>query len=451
MFTEYTWQDYCAAHDRQALLLDAVKRYKQSTDFRRGLEANAYFTGENPAVARKTILRAQKLETRDEHGRRHVRSAMRDVVGNRIGAGFLHRFVVQQCQFLLGNGCILPDEAMKKRLGRDFDHQLARAGERALLHGVSYLYWNCDHAEVLEAVQNSLSGFFTLADELTGQPMVGVQFWQLGLKRPMHLRLFEPDGVSLWRREADGLRCLQSKRAYVVTCRSDALGDELLEQHNYDRLPILPLYANAAHTSELTPVIQAKIDAYDRILSDFADNLDRANDVYWILNNFGGTTEDVAEMLEEINRIKAVATLSDGSGASATAEPRTIEVPFAARQAALSLLEKQLYADYMALNMDELTGGSLTNVAIRAAAANLNLKADSFEWEVFRCVRALLLLLGMDTDEIRFQRQEIGNESEIVRDIASMRPDIDRRTALKLNPYIQPDEIEALLEEKAGT
>ena len=32
-----------------------------------------------------------------------------------------------------------------------------------------------------------------------------------------------------------------------------------------------------------------------------------------------------------------------------------------------------------------------------------------------------------------------------VADIAAMRQDIDRRTALKLNPYIQPEEIDALL------
>ena len=67
-------------------------------------------------------------------------------------------------------------------------------------------------------------------------------------------------------------------------------------------------------------------------------------------------------------------------------------------------------------------------------------------------MQELLALLGVTTDEIRFQRQAIANESETVQDIAAMRGDIDRRTALKLNPYIQPEEIDALLcgpEEKA--
>ncbi|MBQ8314041.1 MAG: phage portal protein [Clostridia bacterium] len=449
MFTDVTYQDWLAAADRDKLLLTAIDRYKASRDFRQALEAGDYFRGCNSAVARKTILRARKIETRDESGRKRIRTGTEDVVGNRIGSGFLFRFITQQNQFLLANGCILKDSETKALLGADFDHQLAALGERALIHGVSWGFWNVDHLEVLEAARDSRSGFFALMDELTDQPMLGIQFWQITPDKPMYIRLFEMDGVTVFKVEKSLLIPMMPKRPYIVTLRSDALGDEVLSTGNYQRLPIIPLYANTERHSELTPAIKAKIDAYDNILSDFADNLDRANDVYWVLNNFGGTTDDIAQMLEEIQRIKAVANLSDGSGSSSTAEPHTIEVPYAARQTALDILERALYQDYMALNIDALTGGSLTNVAIRAATANLNLKADRYEWQVFRFVQQLLSLLGITTEEIRFQRQCIANESETVADIAAMRPDIDRRTALKLNPYIQPEEIDALMQQEA--
>ena len=446
MFTDVTYQDWLAAADRDRLLLTAIDRYKASRDFRGALEAGDYFRGCNSAVARKTILRARKIETRDNSGRKRIRTGTEDVVGNRIGSGFLFRFITQQNQFLLANGCILRDSETKARLGADFDHQLAALGERALIHGVSWGFWNVDHLEVLEAARDSRSGFFALMDEMTDEAMLGIQFWQITPDKPMYIRLFEMDGVTVFKVEKSLLIPMMPKRPYIVTMRSDALGDEVLSTGNYQRLPIIPLYANTERHSELTPAIKAKIDAYDNILSDFADNLDRANDVYWVLNNFGGTTDDIAQMLEEIQRIKAVANLSDGTGSSSTAEPHTIEVPYAARQTALDILERALYQDYMALNIDALTGGSLTNVAIRAATANLNLKADRYEWQVFRFVQQLLSLLGVTTEEIRFQRQCIANESEMVADIAAMRPDIDRRTALKLNPYIQPEEIDALLE-----
>lgn len=444
MFTDITWQDWAASGDQTALMLKAVELYKASAGFHSALEASAYFRGDNAAVRRKTILRARKVETRDEKGRKRVRAATQDVVGNRIPSGFLFRFVTQQNQFLLSEGCDLPLD-IKARLGADFDRQLERLGERALLHGTSWGYWNLDHLEVLEAARNPYSGFVPLLDELTGEAMVGIEFWQVSPDRPLYVRLFELDGVTVFRATGEIFEIAQPKRAYRLMIRADALGESVSEASNYQRLPIIPLHANDERRSELTPAIKAKIDAYDNIMSDFADNLDRANDVYWVLNNFGGTADDVAELLEEINRIKAVANLSDGTGATASAEPKTIEVPYAARQAALTLLEKSLYQDYMALNMDVLTGGSLTNVAIRTATANLNLKANRYEWQVRQFMESLLNLLNIPTTDIRFKRQSIANESEIIEDIAAMRGDIDRRTALRLNPYIQLEEMEELL------
>ncbi len=441
--TIITYQDFLAAPDREKALLQAVRDFRQGDAFRAALTANAYFRGENPTVAAKTILRAGKVETRDAQGRRRVRARAVDVVGNRIPGGFLHRFVVQQNQYLLGSGCTLGDPRAKARLGTDFDRVLARMGEYALLHGVCWGYWNTDHLEPLPLCRDSLSGFLALPDELTGEPGLGIQFWQLAPGRPLHLRLFEADGLSLLRFSGGKTEVVREKRPYLRR-RIVSLTEERLEEGNWPCLPLVPFWGNPEHRSELTPAIRAKIDAYDRILSDFADNLDRANDVYWVLNNFSGTADDVAEMLEAINRLKAVANYSDGTGTSSTAEPRTIAVPFEARQAALTLLEKALYRDWLALDVSELTGGCLTNVAIRAATAGLDQKADRYEWEAFRFVRALLRLLGVDTDAIRFTRAAIANASETVADIAVMRGDIDRRTALRLNPYIQPEEVEEL-------
>lgn len=92
-----------------------------------------------------------------------------------------------------------------------------------------------------------------------------------------------------------------------------------------------------------------------------------------------------------------------------------------------------------------MSGGSLTNVAIRTMCANLNLKADRYEWQVCEFVTSLLKLLKLPADSIRFQRQVICNDYETVQTIALMRDDIDRETALKLNPLIQPEELERLL------
>lgn len=233
MFTTYTYQDYLAAEVKIALLCKAIEKFKASAEFVRALSASSYFRGENPTIARKTILRARKIETRGTDGRRHVRAGTEDVVGNRIGSSFLFRFVTQQNQFLLSEGVSLPEET-KKRLGADFDHLLSRLGECALLHGVSYGYWNADHLEIIEMARAAGSGFFPLLDEMTGELMLGVQFWQLGAKRPMFLRLFEQDGVTILRVSGKQVDVVREKTAYVRTLRRDALGDTLdVERQGY--------------------------------------------------------------------------------------------------------------------------------------------------------------------------------------------------------------------------
>lgn len=443
-----SYQEWEKSEDRVALMMEAIGRYKSSGRFLRALEAEKYFRGENTEITRKTVLKARKIETRDEKGRRRVRSGVEDVVGNRIGSGFLYRFICQENQMLLQNGCLLP-ENIKARLGADFDRQLEMLGERALVQGTAWGFWNNGRLEVIEEARDWLSGFFPIEDEMTGKIRAGVQFWQSDVRRGMYIRLFEENGVTIYRAEnGKGAEEAVPRQCYRHVKRTDALGKSVTAAGNWGSVPLIPLYANAERRSEFTLTIKAKIDAYDRIMSDFADNLDRANDVYWVLNNFGGTTEDIAEMLAEINRLKAVANISDGAG-GATAEPRTIEVPYQARRTALMLLEKALYADAMAVDTTALTGGSLTNVAIRAACANLNLKCDRYEWEVFAFVQKLLALLGMQTEKIRFQRQMIANEQETVQTIYLMRQDIDRATALRLNPLLQPEEVEALLKARS--
>lgn len=456
MYTAYTYQDWQSTPEteRPWLLETIIGSYKQSADFRTALDALKYFRGENPTVANKVILQEGQysVKHRDENGGITEKKVLQEraIIGARLPASFLFRFVTQQNQYLLGNGVTLGDAAQKERLGIGFDTALAQLGEQALICGVSWGFWNLDHLEAIPAARDTMSGFVALLDEGTSVPMVGIQFWQVAADKPMHVRLFEPDGLTVYRKGKEALEVIAPKRAYALTLSRDAAGVMVTGESNYSALPVIPLYANPEKRSELTAAIRQKIDAYDRISSDFVDNLDKANDVYWVLNNFGGTLSDMAEMIDTVRRTGMIASISDGVGGASTAEPHAFEVPYQARQTALTILEKELYKDYMAVNMDEITGGSLTNVAIKTATMNLNLKADRYEWQVFTFVQQVLALLGIETEEIRFKRQSVVNDSEIIANIATMRQDIDQRTALMLNPYIDQERIDEIIQAVAS-
>ncbi|MBR3797213.1 MAG: phage portal protein [Clostridia bacterium] len=466
MYTDHTYQDWEAISvaERHKLLMKIIESYKTSLDFRAALIAQKYFLSENDAVSRKKLLKPQRFETRvkvpapDGSETEVTKTGLREVEieGNRVYSSFFFRIVTQENQHLLGNGVSIGDsksddgESIKARLGIGFDTTLQQLGEKAMIHGVCWGYWNHDHIEPIEAVKDINSGFVALVDEETSAPRLGVQFWRLSEKRPLYVRLFEEDGMTVYRTNADGeLIEYRAKRPYVLRIARDAAGEQVIGTSNYSSLPLVPLYANPEKRSEFNNAIRSKVDAYDRISSDFVDNLDRANDIYWVLNNFGGNTAEIAEMIEQIQRIRAVVNVSDGMGGGSTAEPHTFEVPYAARQTALDILEKQIYEDMMALNTKEITGGSLTNVAIKASMTNLNLKCDRFEWQVFAFVQSVLRLIGVQMEKISFVRQTLVNQTEVVQDIATMRDYIDDETALRLNPYINEDEIPEIMERMA--
>ena len=422
-----------------------------------GLEANAYFSGNNTEIMKKVMIKPEVIRTKTEDGERKSLTSTQ-VVGNRLSNDFFFRFVVQQNQYLLGNGVTLKSAEIKKKLGRSFDTRLQEIGENSLLHGVSWGYWNFDHVEAISAVKDSYSGFVALCDEMTSEPKVGIQFWQIDKEKPMGVRLFEADGVTVFSFPSTGtvendtkVSIVEPKRAYKIKTIRDGSGVSVLSEENYRTIPVVPLFGNKEKRSELTHNIKSKIDAFDRIQSDLGDNLDRANDVYWVLNNFGGTADDVVNMIEMINKVKAVLNQSNAVGGGATAEPRTIEVPYMARSTALEILRKSLYQDFMALDMDEIKGGSLTNVAIKTAMANLNLKADRYEWQCFSFVQNILSFVGVegeDAEIIRFNRRGIVNESETIANIYMMRNDVSREWALAANPMVSSDEIPTILAQR---
>jgi len=403
------------------------------------LEAEAYFLGDNVAIANRPKWKMKKS------GKTLTFSK------NITISNYFFRFVVQLDQFLLANGVQLEKEEYKKKLGSGFDNVFEEAGEMALIHGVNYLFYDHDHVKKYEAAGGGGNkGFFLLFDERTGEPAVGIRFWQIDKTKPMYVELYEMDGITEFSTEKDNrLGIISPKRAYkrsIVRYPNNTLPEEVIGVENYKLFPIVPFYANRNHRSEFTKPIKTKIDMYDKISSDFGDNLERTNDILWVFNNFGGTTDEIMEAVAELNEMGVTYSQSDGSGNSSVM-PHTVEVPYAARQVALKILEDALYADFMAMNFSEISGGSLTNVAIDTAKFNLNTKCNRFEYQAFQAIRKLLQIAGIETENIKFRRQAVSNQTENINNVLAEydRQLLDKQTALEKLDNIDIDEVETIL------
>lgn len=361
---------------------------------------------------------------------------------HKTASGYFNRFVTQQNQYLLGNGTTWTQDKTAEKLGDDFDFKLQQAGQKALVMGVSFGFFNYDHLEVFSVLE-----FAPLYDEENGALMAGVRFWQIDNDKPLRATLYELDGYTdyVWNTKdsdkADGT-ILHEKRDYIEILKgTEADGTEIYDGKNYPSFPIIPLWGNPHRQSELVG-LREEIDAYDLICSGFCNDLDDASQIYWTLSNSGGMDDiDLVKFVERMKVVKA-AVLDD----QAQAQAHTLEVPYNAREAILDRLEKQLYKDYMALNTEIIAGGAITATQIKAAYEPMDAKANMYEYCIKDFIQGILLVAGIE-DAPTFTRSKLVNVQEEVQTVlqAAQYLDADYVTKKILTLLGDSDQIDEVL------
>lgn len=384
--------------DRMDFVKKVVNEHKTTTLYKTAQVADLYDKHRN-----KTIMDFQKL-LYTVSGK-----AIPDIWSPnfKMACRHFHRFVVQENQYLLGNGVTWGNNDTADRIGNKkhpFDTELQKAGHKALVHGVAFAFWNVDHIEVFDVFE-----FAPLYDEEDGAMKAGVRFWQVASNKPMRATLYELDGYTeyIWNKGVGEV--LRDKRAYklkVVTSEID--GSEIYDRENYPAFPIVPLWANEHRQSEIVG-LREQIDTYDLIKSGFANNVDEASLIYWTIQNAGGMDDvDLAQFVERIKTVHAA-----NMHGEAKAEAHSIEAPYQSREALLDRLDKDMYKDAMAVDYERIASGSVVTAQIKAAFQDLNAKCDGYEYCINQFVQSILELAGVD-DEPTFTRSIIVNVAEEV-------------------------------------
>jgi SPP1 family phage portal protein len=403
----YTYQDLISipeddAKRRMDFVKSVISQHKTTEAYKMAVMGCEYNAKRNTGIMnyQKTLRRLDGREVPDRWSPNH-----------KTTRNFFAYFTTQQNQYLLGNGVTWNEERTAEVLGDDFDTQLQRAGKMALVQGESFGFFNLDHLEVF-----GLTEFAPLYDEENGALRAGVRYWQVDPQKPLRATFYEEDGYTnyIWNERPeeakgeDNGRILTEKTAYILKVRtSEADGDEIYDGENYPAFPIVPLWANEEKQSELVG-IQEQIDAYDLIKNGFLNDLDTAQ-IYWILKGAGGMDDtDLVRFLDRIHTTK-MASLDDDQ----SAEPVTVQIPYDAREKLLERIERDLYKDYMALNVDEIKGGAVTATQIEAAYEPLNSKADMYEYQVIKFIKGILEVAGIE-DDPSFTRSRLVNVNESI-------------------------------------
>jgi SPP1 family phage portal protein len=327
----------------------------------------------------------------------------------KLASRFFNRFVVQENQYLLGNGVTWENSATVEKLGDDFDNKVQKLGKDALVCGTSFGFWNFDHLEAFNYLE-----FIPLYYEENGSLSAGVRYWQINPQKPLRATLYEQDGYTeyIWRNGQGEV--LNEKRKYITRyVRTEADGTIIYDGENYPGFPIVPMFGNPHHQSELVG-LQEQIDCYDLIKSGFANTVDEASLIYWTIRNAGGMDDvDMAEFVNRIRRLH-VATATD----DADAEPHQIEAAYNSREALLDRLRSDLYEDAMALDTKSIAGGSVTATQIKASYEPLRQKASQFEYCVLDFLHGIMKIAGID-DHPTFTPDMLVNQAEEISNLVS--------------------------------
>ena len=68
-------------------------------------------------------------------------------------------------------------------------------------------------------------------------------------------------------------------------------------------MPFIPFYNNAQHMGDL-PLYKDLIDAYDTVVSGFANDMEDVQEVIFVIRNYGG--EGKTEFLSDLKQSKAI-------------------------------------------------------------------------------------------------------------------------------------------------
>lgn len=386
--------------ERMAFILQAINEHKGSELYKTAVDAELYYKHLNP-----TIMRAQKFVYN------LLGQAVPDYwsANNKIPSRYYFYFVTQGVQFLLGNGVSFGDEKTKERLGKNFDNVIQKAATDAMNGGVSFGFWNNDHLE-----QFAVTEFAPLYDEEDGALKAGIRFWQVTPDKPLRATLYEMDGLTEYiKRKGEDISVLKDKRPYVqIVAKSEVSGTEILDGQNYPGFPIVPLF-NVNRQSELVGSRET-IDAYDLMASALINNIDDANLIYWVIRNAGGMDDiDDQKFVQRLKTIHVAHLEGDEE-----VDQHQIDVPFQASEVALARLRSQLFDDFMALDVKEISGGAATATQIKAAYEPLNSKTDLFEYQVTEFIEGILSLIGID-DEPTYTRSLIVNQQEMIQNLVT--------------------------------
>lgn len=217
------------------------------------------------------------------------------------------------------------------------------------------------------------------------------------------------------------------------------IGEEMI--HKMGAVPFIPFYNNGDHTSDLI-LYKDLIDAYDKVVSGFANDMEDVQEIIFVVKNYGG--QDKAEFMQDVKMSKLIKVEGEGGVDTIRAE-----IPYEARGAFLDRTRKQIFVSGMGVDPDPQQFGTASGVALKYLYSLLELKAGLMETQFRKgyaqLIRAICRYHGMSEPAKITQtwtRNAIQNDLETAQIAQQSMGVISDKTILKNHPWVEDVEAE---------
>jgi len=168
------------------------------------------------------------------------------------------------------------------------------------------------------------------------------------------------------------------------------------ESHSFGLVPIVPLWNNSSHMSDLEP-IKPQVDVYDIAVSDFANNIEDIQDALVVLKGYEGEITD-----ELIVNIKTKKVIIVGEGGDVGY--KTVDIPSEAREKILDRLKTDIYTFGQGFDPSQVGDGNITGVVLEGRYSLLKLKANRLETQLTKLFNNFIDFINIYLVEIKGEK-----------------------------------------------
>lgn len=222
--------------------------------------------------------------------------------------------------------------------------------------------------------------------------------------------------------------------------------------HGWGKVPFVPVYNNSQGTNDLSS-IKTLIDAYDKVFSGWANDLEDIKQLLLVIKGYLGlskATKDglisLENLLKNIYSYGAVVIDPDKDADVSNLEQK---IPVEAREKFLKVCRDAIFEIGRMADPKAMIGGTITNVAIKSLYAGLDMKCNAVISKLEESIEEMMWFIvfwmnrrdrtNYNYKEINFifNKSMIFNEGEVITNLSAVADRISEKTFLENLPFIK--------------